>query len=106
MEYFIDPDGNYPRHYGDIQIEHPDWKMGDQLPNGWQSVAAGVFPEIPQDHKAIEHSPALVNGVLTRQFEVVPYTADELKQLELMKIRKKVTNGETLTSAEAKLLVG
>lgn len=68
MGYFINPEGGYPRHAGDIQREFPDWQEGiDPLPEGWLEVAEGVVPE----GNFVEVAPALVDGVLTRQFEVI-----------------------------------
>ena len=72
MGYFIDNQGNYPRHAGDVQLEHPDWVEGvDALPDGWTDVAEGIVPEIPEGYELIELAPAEVDGVLTRQFDVV-----------------------------------
>lgn len=73
MSYFIDPDGNYPRHIGDVKRDNPDWNPEtDELPDGWSEVAAGVIPDIPEGFYLNELAPAFVDGVLTRQFEVLP----------------------------------
>jgi hypothetical protein len=106
MGYFIDNKGNYPRHAGDVQLEHPDWQEGvDSLPEGWQEVAEGVLPEVDAEHKLVELAPAEVDGVLTRQFSVEPLTAQELADLKLATIRNKVAAGLPLTKDEAALLV-
>lgn len=70
MAYFIDPDGNYPRHAGDLALAHPGWDEGEALPAGWLRVAEGIIPEIAENEMYKELEPALVDGVLTRQFEV------------------------------------
>ena len=81
MGYFIAPNGDYPRHCGDIQREHPDFIEGvSDLPAGWQEVAAGIVPVIDDTKETwFEIEPAEVDGVLTRQFQVRKLTAAELK---------------------------
>lgn len=72
MGYFIDPQGNYPRHAGDIQITHPGWdEETDALPNGWVNVEPGETPEVPDGFVLVELKPAQVDGVYVRQFDVV-----------------------------------
>jgi hypothetical protein len=68
--FYIDPDGNYPRHAGDIQLDHPHWEQGDALPGGWLQVAPGDFPVLAPGETLTELPPAVVDGVLTRQFLV------------------------------------
>lgn len=73
MGYFIDPDGNYPRHAGDIQLLIPEWnEETDPLPDGWINVEAGVLPEIPENHYLLELPPKLVKNKYVRQFKVLP----------------------------------
>jgi hypothetical protein len=69
--YLIDPNGNYPRHMGDLLLEVPQWKESDPLPSGWIEVAAGEVPQLdPETQTLIELKPVEVDGILTRQFEV------------------------------------
>lgn len=83
MGYFIDAEGNYPRHAGDVQAIQPDWVEGvDALPDGWKEVTAGVFPAITETQTVEELAPALVKGILTRQFAVRDLTVDELARAE------------------------
>ena len=103
---YISPDNEYPRHPGDIMIDHPEWQIGDPLPEGWTEVAPGTIPDITDTQIWEEVEPALVDGTMTRQFTVRELTADELAQRELARIRNKVMNGEPLTADEAALLVG
>ena len=42
---YMDTDGNYPRHSGDIQAAHPDWNVGDPLPAEWRAVEVDDCPE-------------------------------------------------------------
>jgi hypothetical protein len=72
MGYFIDTNGNYPRHAGDVQLEHEGWQEGiDSLPEGWLEVAEGIIPEIPEGFFLVELPPAEIDGVLTRQFDFI-----------------------------------
>jgi hypothetical protein len=72
MTYFIDPQGNYPRHIGDVQVVDPNYVQGNDLPEGWQEVAPGIIPELKQGETFEELAPKKINGVLTRQFKIVP----------------------------------
>ncbi len=44
-ETYVGPDGTFPLHPGDIQREHPDWEIGDPLPDGWHEVSNTLPPE-------------------------------------------------------------
>ena len=77
MGYFIDPDGNYPRHAGDVQLVEPGWTEGtDALPYGWINVEEGTVPTITDQQVLVELQPALVKGVYVRQFRVDPKPAE------------------------------
>lgn len=41
---FIDPQGNYPRHIGDVVVANPDWQEGQALPEGWIYVNPSEIP--------------------------------------------------------------
>jgi hypothetical protein len=82
MGYFIDADGNYPRHAGDVQLIVPDWQEGvDALPDGWQEVEPGIIPELAQYEYVVEDAPAVVDGVLTRQFHVERLTDEQIAKI-------------------------
>lgn len=73
MGYFIDPEGNYPRHAGDVQIVAPGWnEETDELPEGWVNVEPGTTPDIPAGHELVELAPKLVRGRYVRQFATQP----------------------------------
>lgn len=36
---------DYPRHIGDLLLEHPDYKDGDPLPDGWETVTRVEMPD-------------------------------------------------------------
>lgn len=82
MGYFIDDKGNYPRHAADIQEIVPDWREGiDILPDGWQEVAPGKTPKLAQYEYVVEDAPAVVDGVLTRQFHVERLTDEQIAKI-------------------------
>jgi len=74
----IDSNGNYPRYYGDIMAEHPEWHLGDALPEGWQLVADVPSPDYAEDECFEEGEPAVIDGVLTRTYTVRKLTTEEL----------------------------
>jgi hypothetical protein len=79
--YYISPDNEYPRHIGDIQIEHPGYKMGDPLPEGWTWVRD--VPKPPQeDGKIIEELfPVEIDGKMSRNWNIREMTAEESERL-------------------------
>lgn len=78
MGYFIDPEGNYPRHAGDVQLVVPGWnEEADDLPDGWINVEPGEPPLPAEDEILVELEPAIVNGVYVRQFELQPRPIEE-----------------------------
>ena len=73
MGYFMDPQGNYPRHAGDIQAVAPDFIEGESaLPDGWVEVLAGEIPALAEGEMFVEIAPKKINGKFVRQFEIVP----------------------------------
>lgn len=86
----------YPRHEGDIRIEHPEIQesqTGDTFP--CPSTYALVVPTtVPAFNEATQiaqlQAPVQVNGVWTQQWLVRDLTAQELeaKALELAEIEK------------------
>lgn len=73
MGYFIDPEGNYPRHAGDVQIVVPGWDEEiDALPEGWVNVEPGIIPDVPEGFYLVELAPKAVKGKYVRQFATEP----------------------------------
>jgi len=103
---YINPQGEYPRHYGDIQLDNPGWKLGDELPEGWLKVEETNRPEKTADQIAYEIYPVEINGVWYQSWEVRDLTAEEIEARKLAEIRNKVALGQSLTADEAALLVG
>ena len=80
MQY-INPQGEYPRHYGDIMLDVPGWQLGDDLPEGWVEVAFAAAPEVDNAVEVAEEAtPALVDGVMTQQWAIRALTAEELER--------------------------
>jgi hypothetical protein len=44
MNLYVDPDGGFPRHRGDITRIDPSWTEGDPLPDGWLQVVEVAEP--------------------------------------------------------------
>lgn len=79
---YIDPQGNYPRHSGDIKLSNPNWSDGDPLPSGWILVNHVDAPSFAYGtEKLVENFPTLNNedGQYYRSWSVVPLTPEELE---------------------------
>lgn len=76
---YIDPQGNYPRYYGDIMLENPEWALGAELPDGWRLVADAEAPAYGEDETIQDGFPEFVDGVLTRTFVIRPLTEEEIE---------------------------
>ena len=97
---FIDPQGNYPRHYGDIEATNPGWKNGDLLPEGWQEVAYTNPPQVGEYEVLFEEAPAFVDGVLSQVWATRPMTADEKAAKDAPKTARAKLLALGLTEAE------
>lgn len=66
----------YPRHEGDIRIEHPEFD-GINVPEGWAHVEETELPELGerQEHREIE--PEQIDGVWFRRWTVHQFTQEE-----------------------------
>jgi hypothetical protein len=82
---YISPENEYPRHYGDIIIENPDWKLGDELPDGWVQVAMNEPPSAGTDQVVTEDFPIEIEGILSRNWIVRDLTAEEIEQRDARK---------------------
>jgi hypothetical protein len=82
MLIFIDGSGNYPRFIGDILIDHPEWKIGDPIPEGWTRVISTVPPQIDSPHQILEEAtPAEIDGEMTQQWRIREMTEEEVFRL-------------------------
>lgn len=79
MTQYVNPAGEYPRYYGDIILENPGWKLGDDLPNGWMVVQDSNFPAVGDNQVLFEESPIEIDGDLFRNFKVRDLTKEEIQ---------------------------
>jgi hypothetical protein len=102
---FINADGEYPRHPGDVQLVSPGWEEGDALPEGWVAVEESTYPtEIPADHKVVEEPPVEVDGVWRQQWAVVPLTEEEIAWRDAPITAKQKLSALGLSEAEISAL--
>ena len=78
---FINPNGQYPRHPGDILIDHPDYD-GVNLPTGWQAVQVTEPPTLESNQVLEETYPELFNGVYVQAWSVREMTTEEIQRKE------------------------
>lgn len=77
---YISPENEYPRHYGDIMLATPNWKLGDPLPKGWVQVVETPAPDAGEDQIVYEDFPVEVDGVLTQNWKIRSMTAEEIER--------------------------
>jgi hypothetical protein len=103
---FINPQNEYPRHVGDIQILNPNWQVGDPLPAGWLEVVPTENPDVPENKVLIELAPVEINGVWTQVWSLRDLTAEELERRTApATARQKLKDVLGLTDAEIEALV-
>jgi hypothetical protein len=76
--YFIDPNGNYPRHYGDIKLDNPAWQVESELPAGWVLVTDTDAPACADDETFYELPPVQIDGQWHRAWATRKLTAEEI----------------------------
>lgn len=77
---YVSPAGEYPRHYGDIMLEAPGWKLGDDLPLGWSRVQETQPPAPGTNQLVIETAPKEIKGAMTQQWLVRDMTSEEIER--------------------------
>ena len=106
MSAYINPQGEYPRYTGDIQIEHPEWQIGETLPEGWTMVVESDMPAYDYTTEIVESAePALVDGVMTQQWAIRPLTAEELERINAPATAKAKLLALGLTEIEIQTLL-
>lgn len=98
MYQYINPQGEYPRYYGDIILENPYWKIGDELPAGWASVEESDLPLVAENELIFEASPMYINGKFFRNWQVRPLTLEQIQA-------RKEQDAEAIAEEEAATLV-
>jgi len=102
---YISPENEYPRHIGDIQLVHPDFKEGDVLPQGWVQVSEAKRPTPSTDEIVFEDFPVEVDGVMTQNWQVRPMTAEEIERRDAPETARQKLIDLGLTEAEVDALV-
>lgn len=102
---YIDPNNNYPRHYGDIQIENAGWKLGDALPTGWQAVVETERPVAKAGYITLEDYPLEIDGVMTQNWKTRKLTPAEIERRDAPANAKAKLVELGLTDAEISALV-
>lgn len=102
---YISPANEYPRHIGDIQLDNPGFKDGDNLPAGWVAVAEAPRPTASKDKVAYEDFPIEVDGVMTQNWKVRTLTQEEKDRRDAPANAKAKLIALGLTEAEVAALV-
>lgn len=89
---------------GDLQLAHPDWSEGDNLPEGWHEVTPTELPELASDETFIENEPIFENGVYTQSFSVRKLTPEEIERQQAPQRLKEKLLGLGLTEHEILML--
>lgn len=101
---YINPEGDYPRHIGDVQLVNPSFTDGDELPEGWEIVRPTAKPNAKDGHRVVEVSPKKVDGVYHQQWQVRKLTEDESAIINAPQSAKKKLIDLGFTDAEIKAL--
>jgi hypothetical protein len=75
---YINAEGEYPRHIGDVQLVKKGWSESDALPTGWQAVVETERPAAGIGQLTYDSGPVDVDGVLSQGWTVRDLTAEEL----------------------------
>lgn len=102
---YVSPNNEYPRHIGDIQLDHPEFKEGDKLPKGWVKVAQADRPTAEADKIVYEDFPIEVDGIMTQNWQVRDMTAEEIERRDAPKRAKEKLIELGLTELEVQALV-
>lgn len=93
----------YPRYYGDIQLEYPDWNLGDPLPEDWAEVEPTPLPELGPTQIVEDTFAEKINGKWKQGWIVKTFSQEEFDQREKQNALNRVYFAlglpeETLTS--------
>lgn len=102
---FISSNNEYPRFIGDLQLEYPDWKIGDAVPSNWQLVAPQERPQIEGDKIIYEDFPIEVEGVMTQNWQIRDMTAEEIERRDAPETAKAKLMALGLSELEIQALV-
>ena len=102
---YINAEGEYPRHIGDVQLAKKGWQEGDALPTGWEAVVETERPVAGKDQVAYDSGPVEVDGVLTQGWTVRDLTNEEIARRDAPKTAKAKLAALGLTDVEISALV-
>ena len=102
---YINPENEYPRHIGDVQLAKPGFKDGDALPTGWVKVEESERPTAGTDKVTVESFPEEIDGVMTQSWTVRDLTQAELDRRDAPANAKAKLIALGLTQAEVEALV-
>tara|TARA_R110000796_G_scaffold250692_1_gene380212 strand:- start:99 stop:428 length:330 start_codon:yes stop_codon:yes gene_type:complete len=102
---YINAEGEYPRHIGDIQLVKKGWSEGDTLPTGWQTVAETEKPTAGTDQVTYDSGPVTIDGVLSQGWTVRDLTTEELARRDAPANAKARLTELGFTDAEISALV-
>ena len=77
---YINAEGEYPRHIGDVQLAKSGWSEGDVLPDGWQAVVETERPAVGTDQLTYDSGPVDIGGVLSQGWTIRDLTAEEIER--------------------------
>ena len=84
---FINSSGEYPRHIGDLQLEHSSWQPGDDIPEDWKQVFETEPPtDIGTEEVFYEAHPVEIDGVWYQNWQVRQITEEERDAIEAVQL--------------------
>lgn len=88
---YIGPNGEYPRHIGDIKLEHPDCDENN-LPEGWKEVHPSTPPEVDNGFQLSELAPTEIDGVMYQTWTVIAHTPEflEAQEIHMKEIKEQI----------------
>ena len=102
---YINAQGEYPRHAGDVQLAKKGWAEGDSLPTGWQAVVETERPVAKAGYITLEDQPLEVDGVMTQNWKTRKLTAAEVERKDAPANAKARLETLGFTEAEIAALV-
>jgi hypothetical protein len=102
---FINSSGEYPRHIGDLQLEHSSWQPGDDIPEDWKQVFETEPPtDIGTEEVFYEAHPVEIDGVWYQNWQVRQITEEELIFRNAPQTAKEKLNALGLNDAEIRAI--
>lgn len=100
----INSENEYPRFIGDLQLEHPSWRPGDELPDGWKQVAEINKPKAESEKVVYEDFPKKVDGQFFQNWKIRKMTPEEIERKNAPETAKQKLLNLGLTEIEIEAL--